>query len=290
MIRDLIKLIRVKHYVKNLFIFLPAFFGFKLLDINVLRSNFIAFLSFSLIASAVYVLNDIVDYKADKNHYKNKLRPIASGAISIKNAVLIFFMLIILGFFLSLFVNSIYVTVLILIYLLVNLSYSFGLKTFPIVDVFLISFGYVLRILIGGASGDVFVNYWIIIMTFLLALFLGFAKRRDDVLIMVKDKKLMRDSVNGYNLQFIDSILFITAAVTIVSYIMYTVSSHAKSLYQSNYIYVTSIFVLLGIFRYLQITIVLQDSSSPTEALYKDRVLQFSILAWILLFTIIVYF
>jgi 4-hydroxybenzoate polyprenyltransferase len=198
--------------------------------------------------------------------------------------------LVLFGLGISLVYGTVFTTVYFAIYLILNLLYTLWLKKIPIIDVFIVALGYVIRILIGGVVANVEINFWIIIMTFLLALFLAFAKRRDDVLIMMKENRNVRRSIDGYNLRFMDSALFITAAITIVSYIMYTVSPGTVELYNSNCIYITSIFVLLGVLRYLQIALVKEDSGSPTEVLLKDRVLQLSILGWLLSFGIIMYF
>lgn len=127
-------------------------------------------------------------------------------------------------------------------------------------------------------------------MTFMLALFLGFAKRRDDVVLMKTTGEKIRKSIDGYTLEFVDAVLFISSAITIIAYMMYTISPQTIDKYDSQYVYVTAIFVLLGIFRYLQITVALKESGSPTEVLYRDKILQLSILGWIILFALIAYF
>jgi 4-hydroxybenzoate polyprenyltransferase len=243
-----------------------------------------------MIASSIYIFNDIIDKEDDKRHKVKKRRPIASGEIAVKQGVFIMVILILLGLGVSLIFGNISVTAYLSIYLILNILYTLWLKRLPLIDVFVISLGYVIRVLVGGVVANVEINSWIIIMTFLLALFLGFAKRRDDVLLKIKENRSVRKSVDGYNLRFMDSVLFVSAAITLVSYIMYTVSPHTIALYGSKYIYITAVFVLLGIFRYLQISLALEKSGSPTEVLYKDRILQASILLWIISFGIIMYF
>lgn len=288
--QNIFKLLRVKQYIKNLFIFLPIFFGLQVFNPQSLWKVFITFVSFSLIASSVYIFNDILDKEHDQKHKVKKNRPIASGKISIKKAIFIMLFLLLFGMSLIIFIHNIGVLYLSISYFIVNIIYTLWLKKLPILDVFTIALFYVVRVLIGGLSANIEINFWIIIMTFLLALFLSFAKRRDDVLIMIKENRSVRKSVDGYNLRFMDSVLFITSSITLVSYIMYTVSQSTTELYNSNYIYITSLFVLLGIFRYLQITLVEEQSGAPTEVLYKDTLLQISILGWLLSFGIIMYF
>jgi 4-hydroxybenzoate polyprenyltransferase len=287
--KDILKLLRITQYVKNFFIFLPAFFSLHLFNTEILLNNLLAFIAFCFVASSIYVLNDILDVENDRKHPKKKTRPIASGKISIKKAIIIAIALLFVGLLITLFLQNLTVLLYVGIYVVINILYVFWIKHIGVVDIFAIASGYVIRVLIGGASGDIQINPWIIIMTFLLALFLGFAKRRDDVLIMQNTGKVMRKSVNGYNLQFVDSALFITSAITIVAYLMYTISPETIARYNTGDIYITTLFVLLGILRYLQITVAMEKSGSPTEMLYKDRILQFSILAWIISFLIIIY-
>lgn len=287
--KDIIKLLRVKQWVKNLFIFLPAFFGLKLLDANTLINNGYAFISFCFLASSIYILNDILDKDADKKHPKKRERPIASGKISIKEAIVILIISLILAIVFTLPIKSADLYILLFSYLAINIFYTFRIKYIEIVDVFFIATGYIIRVLVGGVSGGIEINYWIIIMTFLLALLLGFAKRRDDVILMESQSEKIRKSIDGYTLQFVDSVLSVTSAVTIVAYIMYTISEQTMQRYHSKYVYITSFFVLLGILRYLQITISFKKSGSPTEVLYKDRFLQLCILGWIICFAIIIY-
>ncbi len=287
--KDIIKLLRVKQWVKNLFIFLPAFFGLKLLDANTLINNGYAFISFCFLASSIYILNDILDKDSDKKHPKKKERPIASGKISVKKAIVILIISLILAIVFTLPIKSTDLYILLLSYLAINIFYTFRIKYIEIVDVFFIAAGYVIRVLVGGVSGGIEINYWIIIMAFLLALLLGFAKRRDDVVLMESQGEKIRKSIDGYTLQFVDSVLNVTSAITVVAYIMYTISEQTMQRYHSKYVYITSFFVLLGIFRYLQITISFKRSGSPTEVLYKDRFLQLCILGWIICFAIIIY-
>ena len=287
--KDIIRVLRVKQWVKNVFIFLPAFFGLKFFDIDTLVNNGYAFISFCFLASSIYVLNDILDRESDRRHPKKKDRPIASGKISVKEAVVIIFVLLVLSFLFTFPIRSTELYLLLLSYLVLNIFYTFFIKYIEIIDVFSIALGYVIRVLVGGVSGGIEINYWIIVMTFLLSLLLGFAKRRDDVVLMEGSGKEIRKSVNGYTVEFMNSILEIISAVIIALYIMYTVSEQTMERYNSDYVYITSLFVLLGIFRYLQITISFKKSGSPTDVLYKDRFLQLCILGWILCFAVIIY-
>jgi len=170
-----------------------------------------------------------------------------------------------------------------------NIAYSLKLKQLAIVDVFIIATGFVLRVLAGGMATDIFLSHWIVLMTFLLTLFLAFAKRRDDVVTLEESGVAMRPSVNHYNLPFMNLAISILASITMVCYIMYTVSPVVVERFNSPYVYLTSLFVLAGIIRYLQITVVDVKSGSPTRVLLKDRFIQGCILCWIIAFVLIIY-
>lgn len=297
-----IKLLRPHQWLKNLFIFLPIFFDKHLFD---LRTDFlllIVFLSFSLAASAIYCVNDIVDVEADRRHFKKKLRPIASGQISERSAWFLVIILLSLSLLtlwipiwggvirLTEFSNVLFAQASILsVYVVLNFLYSFCLKRIAIIDVFIIAIGFLLRVWIGAITSQTFLSQWIILLTFLLALFLAFAKRRDDVIQYEKTGLVLRRNIVVYNLQFMNQILTILASVIIVSYIMYCTSPEVEARLGTDKLYVTTIFVLLGVIRYLQITTVKEESGSPTKVLLKDRCIQGTLILWILSFLIILY-
>lgn len=284
----IIKLMRPHQYIKNLFIFLPLFFALKITDINLLINTIIAFIAFSLTASAIYIFNDYHDIEEDKTHPKKKNRPLASGAISKFKAIIIMNILAILGIS-FMFVLSLKAMIILIIYMLINIAYSMYLKHIAILDVSIISFGFVLRLFVGSAVTGIVLSMWIVIMTFLLALFMALAKRRDDVLIFLETGKKMRKVIDGYTLQFLDVAMSIMASVVIVAYIIYTTSPEILHRVDNNYLYLTSIFVILGIMRYLQIVFVFKDSASPTKIVIKDHFIQFVLLGWIMSFVWILY-
>lgn len=290
-IMAIIQLLRPYQWSKNLFIFLPLFFHGSLINLGYILDSTIAFLSFSLIASAIYCFNDIYDIKDDQQHPIKCNRPIASGKISIKLAYFIILLLIAIGISLLLFFgyNIKYQLSILILYISINIAYTLYLKRIALIDIFIISTGFVLRIILGGISTDIILSHWIILMTFLLALFLALAKRRDDVLIYKRTGIKARKNIAKYNLDFINQILTIIATITIVCYIMYTVSDDVINRLDSHNLYITSFFVLAGIIRYLQLTIVYEKSGNPTHLLITDRFLQFIILGWLLVFYIIIY-
>lgn len=293
---NIIKLLRPKQWLKNTFIFLPLFFDRHLFDLEYLVPSLLMFASFCFAASGVYCFNDVYDVEADRQHPTKCKRPVASGAVSKTTAYCLMAFCFVLSFTI-LAVGGLtlrrgwFLTLsgLLLFYILMNISYCVKLKNIVIVDVFIIAIGFVLRVLAGGLSTGIYLTHWIILMTFLLALFLAFAKRRDDVVLYEKSGLAMRNNVSRYNLAFINQVIAVVGSLTMMCYIMYTVSPETISRFQSPYIYATSIFVLAGIIRYLQLTIVDVKSGSPTEVLMKDRFIQACIIGWILSFVLIIY-
>ncbi len=279
---------RPHQYIKNLFIFLPLFFAMKITDTALLFNAIIAFIAFSLTASAIYTLNDYHDIEEDRQHPKKKNRPLASGAISKQQAVTVMAVLVILGFGLMATLSWAAAGIL-AAYVLMNLTYSFRLKHIAILDVTIIAVGFVLRLFIGSAVTGIALSMWIVVMTFLLALFMALAKRRDDVLIFLETGKKMRKVVDGYNLQFLDAAMAIMASVVIVAYTIYTTSDAVVQRLHSEYLYLTALFVILGVLRYLQVAFVLKDSGSPTKIVLKDRFMQLTLLGWVISFVWILY-
>jgi len=287
-LKSLLKLMRLHQYIKNIFIFIPLFFALKITDTDLLLNAAIAFVAFSLTASAIYTLNDYHDIEEDRQHPKKKERPLASGSISKSQAITIMLVLFAVGFALMT-ILSLKAAGIIAAYVLMNIAYSFYLKHVAILDVVIIAIGFVLRLFIGSAVTGIPLSMWIVVMTFLLALFMALAKRRDDVLIYLNTGKKMRKVIDGYNLQFLDTAMAIMASVVIVSYTIYTTSAEVVAKVHSEYLYLTSLFVILGIMRYLQVAFVLKDSGSPTKIVLKDRFMQITLIGWVLTFAWILY-
>ncbi len=282
-------LLRVSHWVKNLFIFLPLFFSGEFLsDTSKILNACVAFFAFSFAASSIYILNDIRDVEDDRLHPKKKNRPFAANKVKISTGIGIAVLLILLATTIGFFVNTKFLIVL-GIYFVMNVFYSLGLKNVSVLDIVIIATGFLLRIIAGGLAVEVFISQWILIMTFLLALFLALAKRRDDLLIYLKSGKKMRASLGGYNLDFVNVLLSILAGVIFIAYLMYTLSEEVVHRLEAPYLYATSLFILLGIIRYLQLTFVYQKSGNPTEIFLKDRAIQAIVACWILAFYFILY-
>jgi len=286
--KNYIKLLRPAHLLKNLFIFLPLFFGLKIFNLELVGITTLAFVAFSLIAGSVYILNDYFDIEEDRQHPRKKTRPLVSGAVSKPEAIFLMVLLFLIGILISVFLN-IKVFYIIIGYLLLNILYTLKIKHIPILDVSSVAAGFIMRLFVGSVVSGVELTMWILIMTFLLALFLALAKRREDILLYLENGIKTRQVVDGYNPEFLNASMIIMASTLIVSYILYTVSPEVIAKTHSNVLYMTALFVILGILRYMQITLVENKSGSPTEVLLKDRFIQSCIFFWVLSFVFILY-
>ena len=284
-------LIRPQQWIKNGFVLIPMFFGGRLMNVDDAIASVVTFFAFSFVASAIYCFNDIIDVEADRRHPVKCHRPIASGAVSVPTAYALMVILTLLSALLLFFLpqRAGETAGIVAFYFLLNLAYCLWLKRHAIIDVCTVAFGFVLRILAGGMACDVAVSNWLVLMTFLLALFLSFAKRRDDVLRMNETGEPPRRNTIRYNLTFVNQAITVTGTVTLVCYIMYTVSPEVVSRFHAPYLYLTSIFVLVGLLRYMQLTVVDEVSGDPTKILLRDRFTQAIVVAWIMAFLLIIY-
>jgi 4-hydroxybenzoate polyprenyltransferase len=286
--KAIIRLIRVRHWVKNLFLFIPSFFAGHLFKSEELLMVGFGALAFSFVASGVYVINDYRDRFVDRQHPTKKLRPIASGEVGAITAWILIALLVSAGLIMAATLETVFFYIL-LGYFVMNLGYSFGLKHIPILDLFIVSLGFLLRVYSGGVIADLPITHWLSLMILLLALFLIIAKRRDDILINAKNGNVIRKSTESYNLDFINSCITLLSAVVIVAYIMYTVSPEVTERFDSDYLFITTIFVIAGIMRYLQIIFVENKSGSPTKIFLKDKFILITIGCWIACFYFIIY-
>ena len=284
-------LIRPQQWIKNGFVLIPMFFGGRLLNADDAIASVVTFFAFSFAASAIYCFNDIVDVDADRRHPAKCHRPIASGAVSVPTAYALMAVLALLSALLLFFLpqRAGETAGIVAFYFLLNMAYCIWLKRHAIIDVCTVAFGFVLRILAGGMACNVAVSNWLVLMTFLLALFLSFAKRRDDVLRMNETGEPPRRNTIRYNITFVNQAITVTGTVTLVCYIMYTVSPEVVSRFHAPYLYLTSIFVLVGLLRYMQLTVVDEVSGDPTKILLRDRFTQAIVVAWIMAFLLIIY-
>lgn len=286
-IRDIIGLLRVDQWVKNGFILFPAFFAGQLLAEGMLLRLVAGFFLFSLTASAVYILNDLRDITDDRAHPVKRERPIASGRVSIGMAWTFLIGCFASGLLGSWYLDDGFFQVLVA-YGVLNLAYSYGLKRVPVLDITCIAMGFLLRIHAGGFLAHLPISMWIEIMTFLLALFIALAKRRDDVLLS-RSGHQVRKSIAGYGLEMVQASMVMVASITVVAYIQYTITEEVIQRMGTARLYYTSVFVLLGMLRYFQLALVHERTGSPTKLLLRDLPLQLIVIAWIASFAIVLY-
>ncbi len=289
-----LKLLRVEQWVKNLFVFLPLFFSGNIMHSDLLLKSVFAFFIFSMVASSIYIINDYSDIESDRIHPEKKNRPLASGGISKSTARLI------LGILLISLLALIYLarnfldqniwkfSTIIGFYFVMNLAYTYKLKHVAIVDIMIISIGFVLRILAGGYATGILISQWAILLTFVLALVLAIGKRRGE-LINAQISGRTRKALDGYNVQFADIALSISCALAIVCYLMFTLSPEVQQRFHPRVFY-TVFFVVFAFLRYLQQTLVYNKTESPTKIIYKDRYIQITLVLWMAAFLLQIYF
>ncbi|MBL7854166.1 MAG: UbiA prenyltransferase family protein [Cyclobacteriaceae bacterium] len=284
-----LQLVRPTQWSKNFFLFIPAFFGLKFLSPGVFLDLMLGWIAFSCLASAVYVINDYRDVASDRLHPTKARRPLASGQVSRNEALMLCVLLIVTSIAITATLEKNF-TVIIAFYFAVNIGYTFFFKDHAIIDVLIISSGFLLRVLGGAALADVTPSKWLLVMSFLLSLFIAFSKRRDDVLLRDKSGIKVRKSIDGYNLAFIDLAMVFIASITAVSYILYSVSPDVSLQFNTEYFYVTSLFVVIGILRYFQLTIVRGVTSDPTAILTRDGFTIVNLICWCLTCFFFIYY
>lgn len=277
---------RPRQWVKNAFVFAPLFFTPAAVSVQSVILVALIFISFCLVASGVYCLNDLRDREADREHPAKRKRPLPSGRVSPVSAVILCVILLACGFGLAVAVVP-RAAMFILVYVVLNLAYSFGLKHVSIIDVLVIAIGFVLRIFAGAEAIGVAPTAWIQICAGLLALFIALAKRRDD---LAKDLDTNhRPSLRGYTKQFLDVCVVVTLAALLVSYLIFTLDDHAMQRLGSDKLYLTAPFVVAGIFRYLQLAVVYERTGSPTDLLFRDYFLLGIVVSWVVTFAYMIY-
>lgn len=271
-------MLRPNNWIKNFFIFVPLFFAGDVFNLNKLTNTGLSFVLFCMIASSVYILNDIVDREHDRQHQKKKFRPIASGQISVHTALITFLIIICSTFILS-FIFIPKIIPLLLIYLILNLAYSYYLKNIAIVDILTISLFYLIRLLIGGAAINITISAWLILCTIFISLFLITGKR-----IAEFNQETGRKVLSGYTSEFLQGFLFMSATLSIISYSLYIVL-----VLNSNLAIYTIFFVILGIMRYSYIILTTHKSEYPEQVIISDKIILISGGCWIILMYIIFY-
>ncbi len=278
--RDWIRLARPQHWIKNGFILAPLLFSGRVRDPEAIGLAGAAFLTFCLLASAVYMVNDVVDRVSDQAHPTKRDRPVAAGRVSTSTALGMGISLALVSIATAWAIHSSLVLVT-LSYLGLNLLYTFHLKHLVILDVFAIAVFFLLRLLAGSVAIDVTASIWLILCGGLLALFLGFAKRRHELLLLGDESADHRSVLSEYSTVFLDQMSTVLLSVTVVTYIMYTVSADKVGEIGSHALVYSTVFVLYGVFRYLYL-VHQRRGGSPTETLLTDRALLVDVVLWVL--------
>jgi 4-hydroxybenzoate polyprenyltransferase len=278
MLRAILKTMRPRQWTKNIFVLAAVVFDRQLDHPQALLHSIAGMLLFCLLSSIVYIINDIVDVEADRVHPSKRNRPIASGILPIRVAIITTVVLSLLTIPFAFWLSPSFALIA-LIYLLVNLAYSTRLKHVPIVDVLILALCYVLRVGAGVTliSVERFSPWLYIVMT-LLALYLGFGKRRAELALLAGESHTHRRVLDGYTIPFLDQLITIVSSSTIISYSLYTF--FAPNLPANHSMMLTIPFVLFGIFRYLYLIQIKQEGGAPEEILLKDRPLQIVVLLW----------
>jgi len=287
MFTALLKTMRPRQWPKNIFIFAALVFDQQLFNVDSLIRTVMGFALFCLISSSVYILNDILDVEADKQHPDKKNRPIPSGKLPINVAWIAVGVFVILTAGLSYLLAPGFELV-VLIYFVLNIAYSIWLKHIPIVDVFIIATGFVLRVHAGVTliSVERFSPWLYVVMT-LLSLFLGFGKRRAELALLTDDASSHRKVLDGYTLPLLDQYIMIVSGTTIVAYSLYTFS--APNVPENHSMMLTIPFMVYAIFRYMYLIEVKHAGGAPEEILLSDRPFQLSMFLWGIVVIVIFY-
>lgn len=279
---------RPKQWVKNFFIFAPLVFSENLFDGALVLRSVLAFAIFCLLSGCVYILNDIMDLEKDRLHPIKRFRPLASGQISVTAARAFAVFLFVVSFLFSYYLDQSF-CIIACVYFLLNILYSFYLKNVVIVDVFIVASGFFLRVLGGAEVINVSVSSWLLICTILLALFLAFSKRRHEIVILDEEAVQHRKILAEYSPYFLDQMISVATASTVVSYILYTLSEETVTKFHTRALIFTVPFVLYGIFRYYYLIHQKKGGGNPTTALLTDKPLMINTVLWILTSGLIIY-
>lgn len=289
-VKALFLLMRPSQWVKNIILFLPLFFAQEIGALDRLQNVALLFAGFCMLTSGVYVFNDLMDAAEDRLHPAKRFRPIAARKVSPVEAA--GFMLLLYGIsavcFNFIHTSSNLIWLLAGGYILLNLAYTLYLKQVQIIDVMIVACGFIIRLEAGATAGDIELSHWLIIMTFILSLFLAFAKRRDDLLNFMETGQVSRKNITGYTIDYLNVVLSFLSSIIAVTYILYTLSPEVTAR-SSEYLYVTIPFVLAGIMRYLQIILVEKSNCNPTDILLQDRTLQLTVAGWFVVFALLIY-
>ncbi len=283
---EFLSLVRIKQWIKNLFVYAPLIFSGNLFNKSLFLKTLLTFFLLSILSSGLYILNDIFDLENDLEHPVKRNRPLPSGKIK-KNfaftfSIIFIFLPLILSFFLTYKLTLIFI-----IYIIINLLYSMIIKKLVILDVFIIAINFIIRVYSGSIVTSIAVSNWLILCTLFLSLFLGFAKRRFEIVLLGDNAHKHREVLSNYSINLLDKIIVILSTSTIISYSLYSVSSGTKEEFGSGFIFTIPI-VLYGILRYLYL-IYEKKEGEPTKLVLEDFPLLLTVLIWIFFSIFIIY-
>jgi 4-hydroxybenzoate polyprenyltransferase len=285
----IIRLLRPKQWLKNLFVFAPLIFARELFQLEADMIALRAFIAFCFTASSIYIVNDIADVDADRAHPEKRKRPIASGEVSARQGLFLLSVLIILTILIVDGMDPRFVTIL-GAYFLFNLAYSFRLKEVLLLDVFIVAAGFMFRVLGGAYAINVQVSSWLVLCSLFISLFLGFGKRRGELAVAPgPEGETGRKVLRRYSASFIDQLLTIAAAGTVISYALYTVAPRTIETFRTEKLIYTTVFVLYGVFRYIYLVQTTSKVENPTNAVTSDLPIILTGLLWILSCVVLIY-
>ncbi|HOV14363.1 MAG TPA: decaprenyl-phosphate phosphoribosyltransferase, partial [Spirochaetota bacterium] len=257
-------------------------------NVKLLSISIICFVSFCLASSFVYILNDIIDVDKDKIHPIKKYRIIPSGKLNFKLILLILFSLLLTSLVLSFMIN-LKTFIVIILYIIINIFYSIFLKHIVILDVMVIALGFVLRVLAGTFSIDVEASNWILLTTLSVSLFLGFGKRRNEIIVMGNKEYIHRPVLEHYNLKLLEYMIIVSVALAIITYILYTIDAETISKFNTNKLYYSVPLVIFGLFRYMYILFKKDSGGDPADIVSKDKFIIFTVIIWLILMILLIY-
>lgn len=287
-LRSIFSVMRPYQWVKNLFVFVPLLFGKKLTEGIAIEHSLIAFAVFCLIASSLYIFNDWIDAEEDRKHPEKRFRPISSGALPSSVALFCALILAVSAFSLTYFVGIRFFLVAAL-YFVLTLAYCLLLKKMIVLDCMTIAAGFVLRVVGGAFAVEVMPTNWLIVCAFLLALFLAFTKRRQELVVLSKQAGEHREVLNEYSIGYLEQLNSIIIGASIVCYALYTVAPETVARFETSNLIYGTVFVIYGMFRYLALIKNPENGGNPTKMLLKDKPLALAVIGWAIYNAAIIY-
>lgn len=282
-----VRLIRVRHWLKNFFVFAPLIFSASLSRVDMMLNSLLIFIAFCFASSGVYIFNDINDLESDRHHWRKKNRPIPSGTVSVNEAIVVAVVCFLLAFTIVLFLPLL-AGLFLLIYVLENVFYTLKGKEMVVIDAFCISAGFVIRVIAGSYAIGVNPTGWILVTTFFLALFMGFGKRRNELLLLKENSDNHRKVLKLYDFRFLDYMMISTASISIISYTLYCLDPSVISKFSTDKLVYTVPFVTYGVFRYM-LLLFKDGEGDPTEVVTRDTGIAVTTVLWFLSVVMIIY-